>query len=65
MDINETINGVPLTEEQIAAWVREVEAGYDVEELKTRGTGRPGPSAELSRADVLRQKSNSTGSSAE
>ena len=27
---NETINGKPVTEEQIVAWAAEAEAGYDV-----------------------------------
>lgn len=34
------------TEEQIQKWVDEAEAGYDVEELKRRGRGRPGRGAE-------------------
>lgn len=33
-------------EEQIQAWADEAEAGYDVEELKRRGRGRPGRGAE-------------------
>ena len=33
-----------VTEEQIQAWADE--AGYDVEELKRRGRGRPGRGAE-------------------
>ncbi|MFI5626028.1 CopG family transcriptional regulator [Nocardioides sp. NPDC051685] len=32
--------------EQIQAWADEAEAGYDVEELKRRGRGRPGRGAE-------------------
>lgn len=35
-----------VTEEQIASWVAEAEAGYDVEQLKRRGRGRPGRGAE-------------------
>ncbi|HHT12350.1 MAG TPA: ribbon-helix-helix protein, CopG family [Propionibacterium sp.] len=35
-----------VTEEQIQAWADEAEAGYDVEELKRRGRGRPGRGAE-------------------
>lgn len=31
-----------VTEEQIEKWANEAEAGYDVEELKRRGRGRPG-----------------------
>ncbi|MER7556663.1 ribbon-helix-helix domain-containing protein [Nocardioides sp. NPDC126508] len=34
------------TEEQIQQWADEAEAGYDVEELKRRGRGRPGRGAE-------------------
>lgn len=34
------------TEEQIQKWADEAEAGYDVEELKRRGRGRPGRGAE-------------------
>lgn len=50
----ETINGVPVTEEQIAAWVAEAEAGYDVEVLKRRGRGRPGRGSEPSQVVALR-----------
>lgn len=35
-----------VTEEQIQQWADEAEAGYDVEELKRRGRGRPGRGAE-------------------
>lgn len=35
-----------VTDEQIQAWADEAEAGYDVEELKRRGRGRPGRGAE-------------------
>ncbi|MER6970173.1 ribbon-helix-helix domain-containing protein [Nocardioides sp. NPDC000445] len=34
------------TEEQIQKWADEAEEGYDVEELKRRGRGRPGRGAE-------------------
>jgi hypothetical protein len=51
---NETINGVPVTEEQIAAWSVEAEAGYDVQTLKKRGRGRPGRGAEPSQVVALR-----------
>lgn len=54
MDVGETINGEPVTEEQIAAWVEEAEAGYDVERLKKRGRGRPGRGAEPSQVVALR-----------
>ena len=36
MGNGETINGVPVTEEQITAWANEAEAGYDVDALKRR-----------------------------
>jgi predicted transcriptional regulator len=32
-----TINGKPVSEEQIDAWVTEAEKGYDVEILRRRG----------------------------
>lgn len=32
-----TINGQPISEEQIDEWVMEAEKGYDVETLRTRG----------------------------
>ena len=35
--MKETINGVPVTEEQIQAWADEAERGYDVETLRRRG----------------------------
>lgn len=50
----ERINGVPVTEEQIAAWVVEAEAGYDVERMKRRGRGRPGRGSEPSQVVALR-----------
>lgn len=34
------------TDEQIKHWAEEAEVGYDVEELKRRGRGRPGRGAE-------------------
>lgn len=54
MGVNETINGKPVTEEQIDAWVAEAEAGYDVEALKKRARGRPGRGAEPSQVVALR-----------
>lgn len=54
MEINETINGVPVTEEQIEAWAAEAEAGYDVDALKKRGRGRPGRGAAPSQVVALR-----------
>jgi len=50
----ETINGVPVTEEQIATWVDGAESGYDVEALKKRGRGRPGRGAGPSQVVALR-----------
>ncbi|WP_029262285.1 MULTISPECIES: ribbon-helix-helix protein, CopG family [unclassified Microbacterium] len=50
----ETINGSPVTEEQIAAWSAEAEAGYDAEVLKKRGRGRPGRGAAPSQVVALR-----------
>lgn len=35
-----------VTDGQIQAWADEAEAGYDIEELKRRGRGRPGRGAE-------------------
>lgn len=35
-----------VSEEQIQQWAQEAEAGYDVEEMKRRGRGRPGRGAE-------------------
>jgi len=35
-----------VSEEQIREWAEEAEAGYDVEEMKRRGRGRPGRGAE-------------------
>lgn len=35
-----------VTDEQIQKWADEAETGYDVEELKRRGRGRPGRGAE-------------------
>ncbi|MCG2622628.1 ribbon-helix-helix domain-containing protein [Arthrobacter sp. I2-34] len=54
MSAGETINGVPVSEEQIAAWAAEAEAGYDVDALKKRGRGRPGRGAEPSQVVALR-----------
>ena len=54
MSADETINGIPVTEEQIAAWAAEAEAGYDVKTLRKRGRGRPGRGAEPSQIVTLR-----------
>lgn len=37
---------IMVSDEQIQKWADEAEAGYDVEELKRRGRGRPGRGAE-------------------
>lgn len=54
MNERETINGTPVSEEQIEAWATEAEAGYDVAALKKRGRGRPGRGAEPSQVIALR-----------
>ena len=54
MGSDETIDGVPVTEEQIAKWASEAEAGYDVAALKKRGRGRPGRGAEPSQVVAVR-----------
>ena len=54
MSKRETINGVAVTEDQIAKWAAEAEAGYDVEGLKRRGRGRPGRGSEPSQVIALR-----------
>lgn len=54
MGSDETIDGVPVTEEQIAKWASEAEAGFDVAALKKRGRGRPGRGAEPSQVVALR-----------
>lgn len=35
-----------VSDEQIQQWADQAEAGYDVQELKRRGRGRPGRGAE-------------------
>lgn len=54
MSKRETINGVPITEDQIEAWAAEAEAGYDIAALKKRGRGRPGRGAGPSQVVALR-----------
>lgn len=54
MTSSETINGRPVTEQQIVEWAAEAEAGYDVAALKKRGRGRPGRGAEPSQVVALR-----------
>ena len=50
----EKIDGVPVTEAQIAEWVAEAEVGCDVEALKRRERGRPGRGAEPAQVVALR-----------
>ncbi|MDC4232323.1 ribbon-helix-helix domain-containing protein [Actinomyces sp. B33] len=54
MSTDETINGKPVTEEQIQAWADEAESGYDYAALKKRGKGRPGRGAAASHVIALR-----------
>lgn len=50
----ETIDGVPVSQEQIQAWADEAESGYDVALLKKRGRGRPGRGVEPTQVVALR-----------
>lgn len=50
----ETINGVPVTEDQITEWAADAERGFDVAALKKRGRGRPGRGTEPSQVVALR-----------
>jgi predicted transcriptional regulator len=52
--MGETLNGKPVTDAQIDAWVAEAEVGYDVAELKKRGRGRPGRGAAPSEVIAVR-----------
>lgn len=52
--MGETMNGRPVTEEQIDAWAAEAEVGHDVAELKKRGRGRPGRGAAPSEVIAVR-----------
>lgn len=52
--MRETINGVPVTEEQIATWAAEAEEGSEIAALRKRGRGRPGRGAEPSQVVALR-----------
>jgi hypothetical protein len=54
MSSGETINGAPVSEEQIAEWAAEAERGYDVDALMRRGRGRPGRGAEPAQVVALR-----------
>ena len=51
---DESIAGVAVSEEQIAAWAAEAEAGYDPAELQARRRGRPGRAAEASQVVAVR-----------
>jgi hypothetical protein len=50
----ETINGIPVTDEQSQARADEAAAGYDVDVRKKRGRGRPGRGAEPAQVVALR-----------
>lgn len=54
MEEPETIDGVPVTEEQIERWALEAEKGYDFDALKKRGRGRPGRGAQLTHVIPVR-----------
>lgn len=54
MSERETIGGVPVTEDQIAAWAAEAETGYDVDKFTKRGRGRPGRGAQPSQVVAVR-----------
>lgn len=54
MSNRETINGTPVTEEQIEAWANEAEGGFDTAAMKKRGRGRPGRGGEPSQVIALR-----------
>lgn len=54
MSERETIGGEPITEDQIAAWAAEAEAGYDVDKLIRRGRGRPGRGSQPSQVVAVR-----------
>ena len=43
-----------VSEEQTQQWADEAEAGYDVEEIKRRGRGRPGRGAEPMQVVAIR-----------
>lgn len=52
--MSETINGSPVTEEEIDKWAAEAEIGYDVDALIKRGRGRPGRGAAPSQVVAVR-----------
>ncbi|QQU88659.1 CopG family transcriptional regulator [Corynebacterium glucuronolyticum] len=45
---------VTFTEEQLEQWVAEAEEGYDVDDLKKRGRGRPGRAADPTHVVAVR-----------
>lgn len=45
---------VTFTQDQLDFWTAEAEAGYDVDELKKRGRGRPGRGAAPSHVVTVR-----------
>lgn len=47
-----------VTEDQIAQWVAEAEAGYDVAEMQRRGRGRPGRGAQPMQVVAVRLSSD-------
>jgi hypothetical protein len=50
MSDRESIDGRPVTEQQIADWAAQAEQGYDVDALGARERGRLGPSGARSRS---------------
>ncbi|AZI57519.1 ribbon-helix-helix protein, CopG family [Nakamurella antarctica] len=54
MSLDDTTNGVAVSEEQISEWVVEAEANPNIEALKVRGRGRPGRGAKPSQVVALR-----------
>jgi hypothetical protein len=45
-DMDETVDGVPVTEEQIKVWQEQARAGLEIEGLRGRGRPRLGKSGE-------------------
>ena len=54
MPEHETIHGAPVTEQQIAQWADEAQAGYDVEFLAKRRRGRPSRDEDASQVVTVR-----------
>ncbi|WP_040163338.1 ribbon-helix-helix protein, CopG family [Microbacterium gorillae] len=54
MEGDERINGEAVTEEHIAAWSAEAEAGFDIDAIKKRGRGRPGRGSDPAQVVALR-----------